>query len=190
MNINGSLSLSTDRLWGFTGSTCDQVPGRSRSLRKWWAPGLMVVLGLQCWGEKGPQLAPLSSCPVSCWTFDCDFWLWGGAEGLPSAWGLGCPRGPFVHGPKCLLCCEAIFLWFSLFVCPCAYIFPRELCVGCRHQHVNIYSCLFESLPTSLIASSPGSFFVSPGPDTRLAECLLKQPGFEIQSQITWTTSK
>lgn len=49
----------------------------------WWFWGFSVG------GEKGPQLSPLSSCPVSHWAFDCDFWLLGRAEGLPSAWVTG-----------------------------------------------------------------------------------------------------
>lgn len=150
----------------------------------WWFWGFSVG------GEKGSPACPSKFLP--CKPLGLCLWLlaFGQSWGCPLPRWLGCPRGPFMHGHKCLLCCEAIFLPFPLFVCPCAYMLPRELCVGCHYQHVNIYSGLFESLPTSLTASSPGSFFVSPGPDMRLAECLLKQPGFEIQSQIAWTASK
>lgn len=150
----------------------------------WWFWGFSVG------GEKGSPACPSQFLP--CKSLGLCLWL----LAFGRSWGAAlCPGDWAVLGvPLCMdpnvSCVVRQFFYYFLCLCGHVHICYPELCVACRHQHVNIYSCLFESLPTSLTASSPGSFFVSPGPDMRLAECLLKQPGFEIQSQIAWTTSK
>lgn len=65
-------SLSTDRLWGFTGSMCDQVPEVSGASGDDGLSRLKWFWGFSVGGEKVPG-CPLSSCPVSHWAFDCDF---------------------------------------------------------------------------------------------------------------------
>lgn len=87
--------------------------------------------GASVLGEKrGPQLAPLSSCPVSHWAFACDFWLLGRAEAAlcPGDWAvLGVP-----------LCMDTnvscvVRQFFYHFLCLCAHVhicYPESFVLG------------------------------------------------------------
>ena len=148
MNINGSLSLSTDRLWGFMGSTCDQVPGRSRGLREWWAPGLMVVLGLQCWGRKGSPAFPSQFLPCKL----LDLWLWLLAFGR--GWGSALCLGdwvvlgvPLCMDPNVSCVVKQFFYGFSVCVPMCIYFSQRALCwvssPTCKHLFLSVWESAY-----------------------------------------------
>ena len=146
----------------------------------------MRFWGFSAGGEKGVP-SPFLSVPAPYATrpLIVTFVFQAGLRGNPLPGHLGCPRGSLcTQDPNVSCVVRQMSSRFPLFVRMCAFMFSRELCVRCCNQDMTIYSCLFVSLSASQTAGSSGSFFVSPGPNMSLAECLLKQLGFKIQTRF------